>query len=313
MTRDRKIALAYAGLFLVMLLWAGNSIVGRAMRDEIPPFTLALGRWVGSALIIAPFALRAAWADRREMLRAWRLMLFFGLVGIAGFNAFLYTALHSTTASNGLLLQALVAPLVLLFDRLFFAVRAGFVQAAGMLLSALGVALVVFRADLEVLLGARFGIGDVLILCGVSVWALYTSLLRLRPPVAQSGFLFVCFLIAASAMVPFAAMEADAIRAITWQPSVFLAFVYVALCPSAIAYYLYNVGVAILGPFKAGQLLNLMPLFGAGLAALLLGEPLHGYHFAGMLLIGAGILVVARGAPRTASHASTADASQGRG
>lgn len=294
MHRDRKILLAYAGLLLVMLLWAGNSIVGRAVRDDIPPFTLGLGRWVGSALILAPFALRAAWADRHAMLRAWRWMLLFGIVGVAGFNGFLYTALHNTTASNGLLLQALTAPLVLLFDRVFFAVRAASVQLAGMLLSTLGVMLVVFRADLQALFTVQFGRGDVLILCGVTAWALYTSLLRKRPPVAQSGFLLVCFMIAAVVMVPLAATEAEEIRAIEWQPHIFAAFLYVALGPSVIAYYLYNVGVAVLGPFRSGQLLNLMPLFGAGLAALLLDERLHGYHFVGMAFIAGGIALGAR-------------------
>ena len=32
-------------LGVVMLFWAGNSIVGRAVHDDIPPFTLAFVRW----------------------------------------------------------------------------------------------------------------------------------------------------------------------------------------------------------------------------------------------------------------------------
>jgi drug/metabolite transporter (DMT)-like permease len=40
--------------------------------------------------------------------------------------------------------------------------------------------------------------------------------------------------------------------------------------------------------------LNIMPVIGAGLAALFLGEAIFWYHFAGMALIGAGILSAAR-------------------
>lgn len=301
MTRDRRILTAYLGLCLVMLLWAGNSIVGRAVRDDIPPFTLALGRWVGASLLLFPLAARAFWAERRQVLAGWKWLVFLGLVGVAGFNGFLYTGLHNTTAANGLLLQALTPPFVLLLDRIFFGVRSRAAQLAGMALSTIGVLLVVFRADLHALRNIHFGTGDALILCGVFAWAVYTSFLRKRPAVSQQTFLLATFVIAAVAMLPFAVAEADAIRAIRWTPAVWAAFAYVALGPSLIAYYLYNVGVAVLGPARAGQLLNLMPLFGAGLAALLLAEPLYGYHFVGMALIAGGIALGTRngGAERT--------------
>ena len=59
--------------------------------------------------------------------------------------------------------------------------------------------------------------------------------------------------------------------------------------------------MAIVGPARAGQAITLMPLFGAFLAALLLGERLHPFHFAGMALILAGIGVAAL-APRQAQR-----------
>ena len=43
----------------------------------------------------------------------------------------------------------------------------------------------------------------------------------------------------------------------------------------------------------AGQAITLMPLFGAMLSALLLGERLHGYHLGGMALILGGIALSA--------------------
>lgn len=54
--RSRTRALLMLGL--VMLFWAGNSITGRAVRDDIPPFTLALGRWLIAVLVLLPFAAR---------------------------------------------------------------------------------------------------------------------------------------------------------------------------------------------------------------------------------------------------------------
>jgi len=82
-----------------------------------------------------------------------------------------------------------------------------------------------------------------------------------------------------------------------WSPNLGLAFLYVALLPSLLSYFIYNSATAIVGPARAGQSITLMPLFGAFLAAGLLGERLQTFHFGGMALILAGIVVAAL-APR---------------
>jgi drug/metabolite transporter (DMT)-like permease len=73
------------------------------------------------------------------------------------------------------------------------------------------------------------------------------------------------------------------------------------LLPSLLSYFIYNRATEIVGPARAGQAITLMPLFGAFLAAALLGEALHPFHFAGMVLILAGIVVAAL-APRPAAR-----------
>ena len=56
----------------------------------------------------------------------------------------------------------------------------------------------------------------------------------------------------------------------------------------------------MIGGARAGQTITLMPIFGAVLAAMILGEPLHGYHLAGMALILAGIALSALSGRRAA-------------
>lgn len=282
---------AYAMLGLVMLFWAGNAITGRAVRDDIPPFLLAFVRWSGALIVLSPVALRSVIADWSEIKRRWRPILFLGLVGVAAFNGLLYSGLRYTSATNGLLLQALIPGLVLVASAIGFRERAPLGQVIGILLSTLGVAAIVFRGDPHAILQLRFGFGDVLILIGCVCWALYTACLRLRPAIRLESFVFVTFVIAALVMAPFAASEAAEIATMHWTPKVFAAFVYVAVFPSVIAYYLYNAAVARIGAGAAGQTISLMPLLGAFLAMALLDEPLHGYHLAGMALILGGIVL----------------------
>lgn len=296
----RSVLLSYATLVLVMLFWSGNVIVGRAVHGTIPPFTLAFVRWTGATLLALPFALPHLVRERFLLLAHWKPVLLLGLIGIAAFNAFGYSGLRYTTATNGALLQAAIPAFVLLFNRLFFGLKAPALQVGGVLLSIVGVLLVVLQGKPGAILGLHINSGDVLILCGVTCWAAYTSLLRLRPPLHPLTFLVATFVVGILAMAPLSAAEliAGAPLVLSWP--VAGAFAYVAIFPSLIAYQLYNAAVHELGAGRTGQTITLMPLFGAFLAALLLAEPLHFYHLTGMVFILAGIAMgawQARGQP----------------
>jgi drug/metabolite transporter (DMT)-like permease len=299
MPADRQQARAYILLGLVMVLWAGNSIVGRAVRDDVGPFTLSFVRWAGASLVLLPFALGPLRRDWAALRASWPIVLVLGLTGVAAFNAIMYTGLHYTTATNGLLLQAAIPPAVLAVDRVLFGVRAGWLQLLGILASILGVAVIVFEGQPSHVLGFRFGLGDALILIACADWAIYTVLLRKRPAVSPLSFLLATFLVGVAAIAPLALWEALTGPPVRWSAGVGAAFLYVALLPSLVSYLIYNRATELVGPARAGQAITLLPLFGSLLSAALLGEPLHAFHFAGMALILVGIVVSAL-APRPA-------------
>jgi drug/metabolite transporter (DMT)-like permease len=299
MPADRSQARAYVLLGLVMLLWAGNSIVGRAVRNDVGPFVLSFVRWAGASLVLLPFALGPLRRDWALLRRSWPVVLVLGLTGVAAFNAIMYTGLHYTTATNGLLLQASIPPAVLGADRLLFGARAGAAQLLGILASILGVAVIVFQGEPSHVLGFRFGFGDGLILIACADWAIYTVLLRKRPAMSPLSFLLATFLVGVIAIAPLALWEVLTGPPVRWGTGVAGAFLYVALLPSLVSYLIYNQATGLVGPARAGQAITLLPLFGALLSAALLGEPLHAYHFAGMALILLGIVVSAL-APRQA-------------
>ena len=83
------------------------------------------------------------------------------------------------------------------------------------------------------------------------------------------------------------------------------AFLYVGILPSLVSYLIYNWAAEVVGPARATQTLTLMPLFGAFLSAVLLGEALHPYHFAGMAAIVAGIALSALGSRQSAAGAGS--------
>lgn len=292
---------AYAMLACTMLFWAGNAIVGRVVREDIPPATLSLLRWTGALAVLLPFAWRHLVADRAALVGRWRQVLLLALLGVAAFNTLYYQGLHDTTASNGLLLQALIPGLVLACDRVIFGVRPARAAMLGVGLATAGVAVIVFRGDHHLLTTLALGRGDAVILVAVALWALYTSLLRTRPDAHPLGFLAATFAIAVVVLAPVAVLELVNGAAIRWSPATVAAIAYVAIFPSLIAYLFFNQAVAMIGAGAAGQAINLMPLFGALLAAALLGETLHAYHAAGMGMILAGLAIGLAGSRRARS------------
>lgn len=283
----------YLLLTLVVLFWAGNAVVGRAARDLVPPFTLAFLRWSGALALVAPFALRTLPADLPVLRKHWRMLLLLGLLGVAAFNALLYSGVHFTTATNAVLIQASIPPLIAVVVFALFGQATSARQIGAMLLSMTGVVIVVCRGDPTVLLHLKIGLGDALILTASASWAFYSALLRKRPAVHPLSFLAVTFAIGVLAMAPLSLMEISVGRHVVWGAPALSAMAYVAVFPSVVAYLLYNRGVDLVGAARAGQFINLMPLFGAGLAVLLLGEPLRGFHLLGGGLIVAGIAAFA--------------------
>ncbi len=69
------------------------------------------------------------------------------------------------------------------------------------------------------------------------------------------------------------------------------AALYVGLFASLLAYVCWNYGVAKVGPNRSGFLLHLLPAFGTLLAVIFLHESVHLYHFVGIGLIIAGVVI----------------------
>jgi drug/metabolite transporter (DMT)-like permease len=77
-----------------------------------------------------------------------------------------------------------------------------------------------------------------------------------------------------------------------------LALAFAALGPSFLAQLTFMRGVELIGPGRAGVFVNLVPIFGAIMAVVILGEPFALYHLLALLLVVGGIAIAQRGADR---------------
>src|SRR4051812_17647416 len=283
----------YLLLSLTALFWAGNIVLARYVAGHVPPMTLSCVRWIGSFLMLMPFAwphLKQDWPALRVRLP---LMVALSATGFAFNNAISYWALQYTEALNALLIQSSGPLFVALWSLLLFGMRLTLAQFAGIAISLAGVLTILLR-DVAALVSIQFNRGDVMFAGAVLSFGLYSALITRRPKIHQLSL--ICFTIGCGALLllPFSIWEFSAGARLQPDALTLATVVYVMIFPSTLAYLFFNRGIALIGPNRASPFLHLVPVFGSAMAILLLGEQPRLFHLTGYALVLAGVVIASR-------------------
>jgi drug/metabolite transporter (DMT)-like permease len=291
--RSQILSRAYSSapflLFLATLGWGSNTIASRLAVGEISPMLLIFFRW-GFVVVIL---LSLYW---RQMIDEWPIirprlkwLLIMGGCGLSLFNAFFYIAAHSTTAVNLGIIQSTMPGMILLGSFMFFGDRINRLQFSGLLLTLLGVGVIVTQGSFEQLMQLTFNHGDLLMIFACSFYAMYTVGLKSRPKI--SGMVMLAYFSVAAFLMTIPLMIFESFIYGTVMPGVkgFAVVFYIAIVPSFLSQIFFMRGVDLIGPGSAGLYANLVPIFSAIMAVLLLSEEFALFHLAAMLLVFGGI------------------------
>jgi drug/metabolite transporter (DMT)-like permease len=281
---------AYLLLSIASLAWAGNAVVSRIAIGEVSPMVLTCLRWtIVSAIFLVVRGSRLR-DDMQLLLPHWRIGLWMGAIGYTLFSAVLYVAAYSTHAVNLAILQGTIPVYVLLGALALHGTRASPLQIVGVLLTLAGVVVVASKGDVQVLLSLGFNSGDLLMLVGCASYALYALRLRDRPRLPGITFFMLMAMGAFVSSLPLLIVEM--LMGLSQWPTVkgIGVVLFVALAPSLIAQLSFIRGVELIGPGRAGIFVNLVPIFGALLSVLILGETFAFYHASALALVIGGIM-----------------------
>lgn len=292
--RKTPVWLPYLLLPIAPLCWAGNIVLARGVVDIIPPVGFAFWRWTIAFLILLPFSRHHLIHDWPMAKKGWKYLVLLSILGISCFNTLLYTAVHTTTAINGALIQTSMPAFIILISLSLYKERVVPIQIIGVTLCILGASLVVLRGQIYSLLNLSFALGDILMVLAVICYAFYSALLPKRPNIHMMSFLTYTFGIGAIGLLPVYAWELIERGTLPVTSNVVASILYVALFPSIVAYFCWNSGIEMIGANKGGLFINLIPLFASIMSIFWLGESLHSFHLLGMLLIGSGMLLFNR-------------------
>jgi drug/metabolite transporter (DMT)-like permease len=293
---SRLLGQPYLLLTLCTLFWGGNAVAGKAAVGNIDPYVLILFRWGGAFLLLVPVAIGPVRRDWPTLRARWWLYLFYGAVGYAAFNVLIYVAAYFTSGVNNALDQVSINIFVMALNFALFRTRVAPLQLIGVLLSIGGVALTATHGDLTRILSLSMNFGDVLVIIASFGYALYSIALRWRPSTHWLSFLAASFFGAVLASLVFQLGLGGGIPHLvanipTITPAGWGIVAYTVTLPSLVSQMFYVRGVEAIGANRASLFINLIPLFGAVGAVLILGEQLLPFHFIAGALICAGIVL----------------------
>jgi drug/metabolite transporter (DMT)-like permease len=293
-------AAAWLVLLATLLLWSGNWIVARAVRDEIAPGIATAGRLVIVVCILLPFVFSGLRTKLPKLEgSAWKILLALGFFGGGLHLALQWLGLHYTTATSGILYLSTSPLFILLLARPLLGEAIGARQWTGVAVSFLGVFLIATQGQPQAF---AFNIGDLMALASMAMWAGYTVFLRLRRDTLETPeFLVVVCAFGLAIMSPWVAFEILSGTRTALSTAGALAVLYSAIGSLLLAYAGWSYVVTRLGAARAGVTMHLMPAIGAGLSILFLGEYPRWYHGAGIALILAGVALSSTRASSAAS------------
>jgi drug/metabolite transporter (DMT)-like permease len=284
----------YLLLSITAACWAGNAVVGKLAAGHIAPVTLSFLRWSLAFLIILPFAWTHLVRDWAAIRSKFGLMILLSATGIGAFNTMQYWALEHTQAINTLLLQPTAPLFVAMWSLVLVGVRLTLAQAAGILLSLIGVLVIMLHGDLTTLKEIDFNRGDLIFVLALFIFGLYSVLMARRPAMHSLSFVGFTFGCGAACMIPLFIHELATQPFMPMNVPNLLTLAYVALFPSIIAYLCFNRGVEIIGPNRAAPFFHLVPVFGTVMSIVFLGERPQLFHFIGFALVLTGVFVASR-------------------
>jgi len=280
---------------LVMLganvVYGTSYVVARTTLESVPPAMLAFSRLALGAGALALFsrgqpAPSLSGADRRAI--AWM-----GILGFAGAYACSNWGIAHSTATNAALLITVEPISMILLSPWYLGERLSRREAIGATLTIVGAVVLVVNGIPGVTekLVPHWAGDLVLVVAGVA-YASYSLLgRRVLERHAPLPVTIRSLVWGAAALLPIAAFEWVSGARPAWTGTAVWGTLYLALVITALGYVVWNWALARVPAPRAAIFLNVQPIVGALLGAVVLGEPITVFTLAGGVLVIAGLVV----------------------
>ena len=283
---DRRRLPALSAAFITMVFWGFSFIASKyALNKGVPPLTLAFLRYA----MLTPCAALLTQARTKSLRVSFRDLLRISPTALLGITAYYYceyTGMMYTSASIAAVMLATIPILAALTESIVFKQKIAPVVWIGVLLSAIGAAMVTYAPG-----GAGTAFGYFMLFMTCVSWVLYIMLVRgVAADIEPLRLLSWQCVIALITLAPLAFNERARWAPLT--PDVLLVTAILALVCSGACYIMYNYALVALGSIITSSMLNIIPIVSVITGALLLGERMTPLQLSGGAVIIVSTLLV---------------------
>src|SRR5471030_3108249 len=274
----RSTPMQYLFPLVAILIWSGNTVVYKLAVGVIFPAEIGFYRWFLAGLLFTPFMLKGVIANWSMIRPNLGKIFTLGVLGMACYQSLAYFAATMTTATNMGIIQSLMPVMGLTLSITLLSQRLTAGALVGAFVSFTGVLVVVSA-------------GSLIMLIATFAYATYSTMLKkwsLRIPPLQ--LLYLQILVAIIVLFPLYLLSPKMGLSTGSIPLI----LYACIPTSMLAPFLWMKAIARLGPSRTTLFFNLMPIFTALIASVLLGEKLAVYHLMGGALILGGVILAER-------------------
>jgi drug/metabolite transporter (DMT)-like permease len=273
------------------VIWGLNYSVVKYATGVVPPLAYNTTRIFLAAAALAVVA--RLWGGTPPAIRDAVALIALGVLGNGVYQVFFIEGVARTRAGEAALVVGASPALIALFGAWRGVERLNVRAAVGIAVSIAGVGLIVLgRATSGDTAQGGSVLGDLLVLCGSTCWALYTVLLTPYLKRVTGWWISAMTMFGGALVLLFVGTRS--IIETSWHTlpaGAWMAIAYSGLGSLVVAYMLWYYGVRTVGPTRTALYGNLQPLVALIAAWLMLGETPTLWQYVGAASILGGVLL----------------------
>lgn len=247
-------------MLLSSVIVSSSFTVGEAITHGLEPSVLLLVRYVVAALCLAPVLLynHGLSMPTAKQLGGYSLIS----ASTVGFFWCMFESLRYTNALSTSVIFTLVPGISGIYSAIFLKERLGRGRLWALFFGMVGALWVIFRGDLNRLLGLEVNHGDLLFLAGCFMMAAYTPLVKKLHH--HESMMVMTFWVLVTGTGWLLLLSFAGLGAVDWQgveTRVWAGIVYLAVFSTIITFYLTHISILYLGPTRVMAYSYFYPAF----------------------------------------------------
>jgi len=265
----------YVKLLLTAIFWGGTFIAGRVIAKNVGPFSASFLRFV----IASVFLLLLTWKAEGTLpiLKRGQIIpvILLGMTGVFSYNVFFFKGLKIINAGRASLIIANNPIFIAILAAYLFKEKLHLIKVAGIIISVTGAIIVISRGNLYEIVSVNVGWGELYIFCCVISWVTFSLIGKsvvsnLSPLVSIS---YSSLIGTVGLFIP-AYFEGILHNFFRYSYLEWASIFYLGFFGTVLGFVWYYQGIKAIGPMRASQFINFVPVSAISLAFFILKEPI---------------------------------------